>query len=575
MPIPRAALALVLSCSLFGGLLVCAPATGASGVWTSTAPPETATVRALLPLPNGQLLLIGENEQDRTQSQRYDPATGRWSRPVMLATPALSRYIAVRLADGGVLLSGGVRTYGADRAITAAERYDLATDRWTVVPPMRTPRAEHAAVLLSDGCVLVAGGYIDDNWEHVTATAEIYDPVRNVWASAASMTTVHRGTLATRLMDGRVLVVHDTRFPAPPPDPGAEVYDPVTDRWTATTPRQHRPAYAATLLPNGQVLVFEGETAERYDATADRWISAAPLPQPVPPPVPGATSSGTDPGSRRAFSVTTLLDGQLLVTGGYVQGYSQTPPAPTRMVLTSLTATDRYDPVADRWTAEAPLTTARVGHLSALLPDGRVLTVGGTEDVGSTRERSVEIYAPPQTCFAETDKCLRGRFLNYWEGHGGLAINGFPLSDEFEQVLENGRTYRVQYFERVRMEYHPENAGTVHEVLLGQFGRHILRARTGHDIDPPVLPAPEARYFPQTGHNVANSFRRFWETNGGESAFGFPLGEERQEILEDGREYTVQYFERARFEYHPGDTPSDVVLGQFGRAMLAETAGTP
>jgi len=353
----------------------------------------------------------------------------------------------------------------------------------------------------------------------------------------------------------------------PPPNPGAEVYDPTTDRWVATAPRQHPAAYASVLLPNGQVLVFEGETSERYDATTDRWMAAAPLPQPVLPPFPGATYSGTNPGSRRGFSVTTLSDGQILVAGGYVQGYRQTPPTPTREVLTPLTETDRYDPITDRWIAEAPLTTRRVDHLAALLPDGHVLIVGGAG--------SAEIYTSPQTCFAETGKCLSGRFLNYWVMHGGLAINGFPLSNEFEQVLEDGKTYRVQYFERVRLEYHLENAGTVHEVLLGQFGRHILQERIGRDAEPPVPPVLGSRYFPQTGHNVANSFQRFWEANGGEPAFGLPLTEERQEILEDGNAYTVQYFERARFEYHPGDTPVDVVLGQFGRAILAETASAP
>src|SRR5207244_3620922 len=69
--------------------------------------------------------------------------------------------------------------------------------------------------------------------------------------------------------------------------------------------------------------------------------------------------------------------------------------------------------------------------------------------------------------FAETGQTVRGPFLAHWEGHGGLAIYGFPISPELVEILD-GKPYLVQYFERARMEYHPENpAGN--QVLLGQF----------------------------------------------------------------------------------------------------------
>jgi hypothetical protein len=73
-------------------------------------------------------------------------------------------------------------------------------------------------------------------------------------------------------------------------------------------------------------------------------------------------------------------------------------------------------------------------------------------------------------CFAETGHCIQGRFFAYWQVHGGLAINGYPLSDERQELLEDGNIYTVQYFERVRMEFHPANQPP-YDVLLGQFGR--------------------------------------------------------------------------------------------------------
>ncbi len=81
-----------------------------------------------------------------------------------------------------------------------------------------------------------------------------------------------------------------------------------------------------------------------------------------------------------------------------------------------------------------------------------------------------------EECFTATGLCIRGRFLDYWAAHGGLARNGFPLSEERREVLEDGNEYTVQYFERVRLEYHPENA-VPYDVLLGQFGRRVLRTQ--------------------------------------------------------------------------------------------------
>jgi hypothetical protein len=167
-------------------------------------------------------------------------------------------------------------------------------------------------------------------------------------------------------------------------------------------------------------------------------------------------------------------------------------------------------------------------------------------------------------CFpAATDLCIDPYFLARWRDHGGLAINGFPISDLRFERLEDGRFYEVQYFERVRMEWHPEATDPQYRVQLGQFGRRI------HPADPPVPAIPGATYFEATGHNVTRpEFVAFWLANGGLAQFGFPLSEEFEETLEDGKRYRVQYFERARFEWHPeAPEPFKVQLGQFGRRV--------
>lgn len=83
----------------------------------------------------------------------------------------------------------------------------------------------------------------------------------------------------------------------------------------------------------------------------------------------------------------------------------------------------------------------------------------------------------PDGCrfFAETGHTLCGPFLRYWTDNGGLMRFGFPISEAFRETLPTGNedtwTGTVQYFERRRMEYHPEHAGTPYDVLLGLLGR--------------------------------------------------------------------------------------------------------
>jgi hypothetical protein len=190
--------------------------------------------------------------------------------------------------------------------------------------------------------------------------------------------------------------------------------------------------------------------------------------------------------------------------------------------------------------------------------------------VGATHFTTGRVAAADQQCFPQTGKCLQGRFLDYWLAHGGLAINGYPITNEQTEKLEDGKDYLVQWFERVRMEYHPESANPQYQVLLGQFGRIL------HPADPPVAAQPGQRFFMETGHNVPADFAAYWDANGGLAQFGYPLSEIIKETLEDGKTYDVQYFERARFERHPENQPPyNVLLGQFGRKILDQKTAPP
>ena len=90
--------------------------------------------------------------------------------------------------------------------------------------------------------------------------------------------------------------------------------------------------------------------------------------------------------------------------------------------------------------------------------------------------------------FPETSKTVCGIFLAYWTAHGGLAQQGYPISDEFKEVSDlNGKEYVVQYFERAVFEYHPEEKPEF-QVLLSQLGTFRFKAKYPGGEPPRVEP---------------------------------------------------------------------------------------
>ncbi|HUS14046.1 MAG TPA: hypothetical protein VM536_03415 [Chloroflexia bacterium] len=189
-----------------------------------------------------------------------------------------------------------------------------------------------------------------------------------------------------------------------------------------------------------------------------------------------------------------------------------------------------------------------------------LIALGATPQPPASHAGSGDRYFP------ETGFTVPGRFMVYWNAHGGLPIFGYPIT---AAQMDNG--FLVQYFERNRFEYHPEHAGTEYEVLLGLLGNSLTVGR----FFPrgAAFPSnPTHLYFRETGHGLEGAFLQYWRARGGLALFGYPVSEELQETsLTDGKSYTVQYFERNRFELHPENagTPYEVLLGLLGRDYLA------
>ena len=167
-------------------------------------------------------------------------------------------HAAALLTDGTVLVYGGFLRGGAG----SAEVYDPSTETWTAAQPPIYGHAEGAATLLADGRVLVAGT------ESATRSAELYNPSTGTWTATPDMNQSRYGQPATLLPDGRVLIV-GSLLPSGAMGLGAEWYDPTTGTWTvAANMTVARHGHTATLLDDGTVLVAGGDdrgSAEVFD----------------------------------------------------------------------------------------------------------------------------------------------------------------------------------------------------------------------------------------------------------------------------------------------------------------------
>ncbi|MGN6701109.1 MAG: cellulase family glycosylhydrolase [Thermomicrobiales bacterium] len=94
------------------------------------------------------------------------------------------------------------------------------------------------------------------------------------------------------------------------------------------------------------------------------------------------------------------------------------------------------------------------------------------------------------------------------------------------------------------------------------------------DTPPPSTTPMDPYFFPDTGHYLSGRFRQYWYDHGGLYVFGLPITKTYMEKSTDGNLYLTQYFERARFEYHPENNyPYDVLLTLLGNVAIQGREG--
>lgn len=306
-------------------------------------------------------------------SELYDPGANTWRARAPLPGGPRREATATLLADGTVLVAGGIGAIPGD--VASAVRYDPVADVWAPAAPLAEARFDHTATLLDApacagtdraawcGRVLVTGGATGGTVaDFPISSAELFDPARGTWMPAGRMAVARTEHTATLLADGRVLVAGG----ASPPGPDAttvaagataEIYDPNTNSWSpAGAMGVARFDHSATRLRDGRVLVVGGassaepyrftQSAELFDPATAAWRPAA---------IPAA--------ARGAHSATLLRDGRVVVAGG---GPFLVEPMQTARP-DAVASVEVYDPSTDTWSPTRILNTARSRHTATLL----------------------------------------------------------------------------------------------------------------------------------------------------------------------------------------------------------------
>jgi hypothetical protein len=282
----------------------------------------------------------------------YDPATNSWGATGSLNV-ARTGHQAVQLADGRVLVTAGETLGGFSPQTT--EIYDPATGTWSLTQEIPILPGGNL-VLLNNGRVLAPGSFGKE-----AAKSELYDPSAEKWAATGDLNVARSRFQATRLNDGRVLGVGGVSPTMPGFIRQCELYDPVTGTWSLSgTLNQSHGGHAQVLLADGRVLIAGGivghpsrPTATRiveiFDPNTGIWTVSHPMTTP-----------------RASFTANLLSDGNVFAAGGNSGDFLP------------LASTEEFEAVTGRWhLLTTTLATARQVHTATTLLDGSVLIAGG------------------------------------------------------------------------------------------------------------------------------------------------------------------------------------------------------
>jgi hypothetical protein len=315
--------------------------------------------------------------------------------------------------------------------------FDPTTGQKTLPPGSGSEQGCMNSTLLEDGSVLIVGGQSPDDPQYFTNAVpwvKRFTPQLS-WVQQANMLLqVGRWYPGlARLADGRLLIMGGGTSPSAARTDTCEIYTPSTQGWAYTDTMNSALEFPpCALLYDGRVLRTWGTSPELYDPALAQWVQDAPFVAPnrgfpghsdhsliilgdgrglavgvsqlnqptaamteIFDPATSSWSAGTSPSLvRMQTEVVHLPDGRVFVGAGDAENHVGSEPN----ILSIVRRCDLLDPLTMAWTRVPDMAWYREYHaVTLLVPDGRVLTTGGTRikfQYGPT-SADIEAYSPP------------------------------------------------------------------------------------------------------------------------------------------------------------------------------------
>jgi hypothetical protein len=278
-------------------------------------------------------------------------------------------------------------------SLATVELFDPASNSIEPIASLAHERSGHTATLLSDGRVLIAGGYDGSYLQSI----EIFDPSTRRFRAAGSLVETRSEHTATLLPDGRVLFIGGVgtgwTFLR-----SAELYDPATGRSASVGPMNvSRESHTATLLMDGRVLVIGGHSGRRQNMEV--YASA----EAFNPQTRRFESAGTLTIARHKHDAIRLTDGRVLVIGGA-----------DRSDRVYYNTSELYNPKTATFQRGPSMANQRykIARTSVLLPNGSVLVTSGA--------RVAELFDQQKGEF----RAVRGNFPEAYHFAAATSLSG-------------------------------------------------------------------------------------------------------------------------------------------------------
>ena len=233
-------------------------------------------------MANGKVLVAGGSDANGAlaSAEIHDPV-GAVFTPTGSLSQARERHTMTLLPNGKVLAAGGrIFTNGAFSILSSAELFDPQASEgvgsFTTVGNMNSSRDFPTANLLSNGTVLLVGGFISYQTNLSASSAEIFDPATNAFTLTGSMSTPRTHHTASLLPGGTVLVAGGVpnTVNGTPAKATAEIYSPTTGTFSPTGSMTTQREYAQdTVLVNGNPLIAGGDDGIKVMSTTEIYYS--------------------------------------------------------------------------------------------------------------------------------------------------------------------------------------------------------------------------------------------------------------------------------------------------------------